>query len=378
MSFQRLSSVILLMLLLAFASQAQEQPESALAQLPPLQIEWEHSSYYALPQEFINLSTIVRNTGDIVIEDIVLTLNLPEGVTFQYENLFNSTVTLEKLEPGDVWRLAWPLVAAEDGEFTIQADIESGDMFFASLTDLNVGLRPPSIGYYSQGTFYLISGLGNGEVLKEITFGSVNARPLVGDWNGDGYTGLGVYENDTFYLINDVNPVEGEDVIPDLEVSFTNIGDAIPLVGDFNGNGSDSVMLYKDGVFYLRYYAASGEPDIVFEFGPKNADVIPLVGDWNGDGVDTIGVYLNGTFFLRNENSAGEADITVNYGPSVNAVPLVGDWNGDGAATLAVLVGRDLFLRDILSEGDADAVLTVSQDYFLPVVLIGYWQGADE
>ena len=38
---------------------------------------------------------------------------------------------------------------------------------------------------------------------------------------------------------------------------------------------------------------------------------VPVAGDWDGDGIDTIGVFRNGTFYLRNSNSSGGIDGTV-------------------------------------------------------------------
>jgi hypothetical protein len=53
----------------------------------------------------------------------------------------------------------------------------------------------------------------------------------------------------------------------------------------------------------------------------------PVVGDWNGDGVDTIGVYRDGTFHLRNSNTNGFAEIVFSLGMSGD-MPISGDWNG--------------------------------------------------
>jgi hypothetical protein len=63
------------------------------------------------------------------------------------------------------------------------------------------------------------------------------------------------------------------------------------------------------------------------------------VGDWNGDGKDTIGVFRSGRWFLRNTNTTGVADQTFSYGLP-DDVPVVGDWNGDGTTTVGVFRPR--------------------------------------
>ena len=55
---------------------------------------------------------------------------------------------------------------------------------------------------------------------------------------------------------------------------------------------------------------------------------MPLVGDWTGDGIDTIGLYnpATGYFYLRNSNTTGVGDITFFYGdPTQNWTPVAGD-----------------------------------------------------
>ena len=61
-----------------------------------------------------------------------------------------------------------------------------------------------------------------------------------------------------------------------------------------------------------------------------------MVGDWNGDGFDTIGLYdtTTGFFFLKNTNSGGSADIVVGFSVGgLTVYPIIGDWNGDGIDT---------------------------------------------
>ena len=82
------------------------------------------------------------------------------------------------------------------------------------------------------------------------------------------------------------------------------------------------------GFFFLKNTQGPGGADLVFSFGPGGA-FVPMVGDWDGDGVETIGIYdpASGAFFLRNANAAGPADAAFTYGPA-GAVPVRGDWNG--------------------------------------------------
>lgn len=86
-----------------------------------------------------------------------------------------------------------------------------------------------------------------------------------------------------------------------------------------------------------------GDP-AVFTFGTPGT--VPLMGDWDGDGFDTVGVYdqASATVDLRNENTAGPADITYTIGQSGD-VPVAGDFDGDGIDTVAVFRPSDGFVH---------------------------------
>src|SRR5258708_6697095 len=75
--------------------------------------------------------------------------------------------------------------------------------------------------------------------------------------------------------------------------------------------------------WFLRTSPTSGAADISFPYGDPGD--LPIVGDWNGDGVDTVGVVRGSTFYLRNSNSAGAADVSFVYGDPGDTV-IVGDW----------------------------------------------------
>jgi RHS repeat-associated protein len=107
-----------------------------------------------------------------------------------------------------------------------------------------------------------------------------------------------------------------------------NVGDK-PIVGDWNNDGTTTIGVYRDGIFhfYLKNTNGSGASDVDFQFG--QAGDIPVAGDWDGNGTTTIGVYRpsNSTFYLKNSLSAGAADKEVHFG-NVGDTPIVGNWDG--------------------------------------------------
>src|SRR4051794_10904868 len=56
-------------------------------------------------------------------------------------------------------------------------------------------------------------------------------------------------------------------------------------------NWADTVGVYRpaNASFYLRNSNTQGNAEVALNFGRPGA--IPLVGDWDGDGVDTAGTY---------------------------------------------------------------------------------------
>jgi hypothetical protein len=51
----------------------------------------------------------------------------------------------------------------------------------------------------------------------------------------------------------------------------------------------------------------------------------PVTGDWDGNGTDTIGVFRNGIFLLRNSNTNGFAEIVFGLGVAADE-PISGIW----------------------------------------------------
>jgi hypothetical protein len=97
--------------------------------------------------------------------------------------------------------------------------------------------------------------------------------------------------------------------IADVALNYGLPGD-YPVVGDWDGNGTVTIGIYRDGHFYLKHANTLGFADVVFPFGQPGDQ--PIAGDWDGDDKDTIGVYRpsTGQFHLRNSNDAGPVEMS--------------------------------------------------------------------
>lgn len=74
-------------------------------------------------------------------------------------------------------------------------------------------------------------------------------------------------------------------------------------------------------------------------------DAIPLVGDFDGDGTDEIAIYVNGHWYvdLNGNGVWDQGDLWLNLGTELDR-PIIGDWDGDGKADIAIFGrqwGRD-------------------------------------
>ena len=189
-------------------------------------------------------------------------------------------------------------------------------------------------------------------------FGDPGDLPFMGDWDGDGIATPGLYrQSDGYVYIRDSN-TQG---IADTEFFFGDPGD-VPLVGDFDGDGRDSVSIWRASearVYVINQLGEDGQglgaADDFYDFG--NPGDIPFVGDFDGDGIDTIGLYRQSTGFVyfRNTLTSGAADESFFYGNPGDQI-LVGDWDGDGDDTVAVYRPSDrrLYLNFENASGPAD------------------------
>jgi protocatechuate 3,4-dioxygenase beta subunit len=231
----------------------------------------------------------------------------------------------------------------------------------------------------------------NGIVVKKYQYGLPDATPVVGDWNGDGVSEIGVFLDGQWLLDLDGNGLWDEG---DLWAHLGGDTDQ-PVAGDWDGDGKADIGIfgmawigdikaieadpglptalnppknrYKNippdaqhaAVGYRemkRTYAGkirSDAIDHVFEYGTTGDKAV--VGDWTGDGIKKIGVFRNGTWYLDIDGDGrwSAPDVMVEFGREGD-VPVPGDWTGDGITKLGVYRGGT-FVLDTNNNRQLDA-----------------------
>ncbi|MFN8420956.1 MAG: DUF2341 domain-containing protein [Anaerolineae bacterium] len=269
-------------------------------------------------------------------------------------------------------------------------NLDNSTASFSSYT--YVANRPDTIGIYrpSTNTFYLRNSNSTG--IADITVSLVSLGmdpttyrdvPVVGDWNGDGIDTVGFYRRGRasdgagagLFVLSDSNTT------PRADYSFVlgNPSDT-PMVGDWDGDGRDSVGVFRpsNGLIYLKNNMTTGFADFTMVLG--NPGDVGIAGDWNNDGKDSPGVYRPGAspqFYLTNQtcNCIVASDYNVVFG-NPGDQPFTGDWDGDGRAGLGIYRtsnGITYLRNDPTTTGfsDFNFVYGVNGDYAFG----GVWSG---
>ncbi|MEO0595006.1 MAG: fibronectin type III domain-containing protein, partial [Chloroflexota bacterium] len=178
------------------------------------------------------------------------------------------------------------------------------------------------IGMYRDGLWLLRNSATLGNANIEVRFGEAGWQPIVGDWNGDGIDNVGVYRDGQF-MLNMNGTVQ--------MFTFDPLGQGgTPIAGDWDGINGDTVGLYNAGVWALADSNMANASANVFSYGEPTW--LPVVGDWNENGIDTIGGYRNGRWYLRNHNNAGASDVAFAFAGV--GVPLTSYRGGAPALTM--------------------------------------------
>jgi hypothetical protein len=207
--------------------------------------------------------------------------------------------------------------------------------------------------------------------VESFFYGNPGDVAFLGDWDCDGMETPGLYrQSDGFVYLRNSNTVG----IADVRFFFGNPGDN-PLAGDFDGDGCDTVSIYRpsDARIYVINQLGSGNSglgaaEFSYVFGDPGDK--PFVGDFDGNGFDTVGLHRESTgmVYYRDSNTQGIADNTFIYGDPGDRL-VAYDWNGDGTESPGVFrpYNNTLYLRFANSNGVADARFIWGESEWMPV-----------
>ena len=210
--------------------------------------------------------------------------------------------------------------------------------------------------------FRLMDRHGLTSYWTNIHYGIPGDQPLIGDWNGDGLDTIGVKRGNTYRLRNS-NTGGRADIV----FSYGRASD-VPVVADWNGDGVDTIAVRRGSVWFVRNSLTGGPADTRFSYG-RPTD-LPIAGDWNGEGADRPGVFRhdNTSWFV----ATGASPIAVaGYRPGDQA--FVGDWNGDGKTTFGIRRGDLGHLRNAMSPTAPVVTVLLDGSPAINVPIVGHW-----
>ncbi len=237
--------------------------------------------------------------------------------------------------------------------------------------EINAGWQnvPLDQGHWLLATIYT----DHVQTLREVDFGNPDGIPVVGDFNGDGTSELAIYVNGQWFI--DLNG-NGQWDAHDLWAKLGTEADR-PVTGDWDGDGKDDIGIY--GPAWPRDPRAiarePGLPDVL-NFPSTPADRMKNVPPSEEDatsGGRTLKLTAQG------RPRFDRIDHVFHYGTPVDT-PVTGDWNGDGVRQIGVFHDGQWNL-DTNGDGrftEVDAAFTFGQAGDKPVVGDFDGDGIDE
>jgi len=206
---------------------------------------------------------------------------------------------------------------------------------------------------------------------RSFTMGTTQASrncgdaPVVGDWDGNGTDNVGVARRTTaptYYLRRPGRTA--------LSIPFGWRSDQA-LSGDWNGDGAVDLGARRPG---LMSFVLRGRSGATYTFPLGRLSDFGVVGDWNGDKRTDVGVWHPSTqvFTLRAGNGSTR---TLTFG-SLGDRPVAGDWNGDGKAELGVYTpGTGTFTLRTVSRSGTVGTSRVAFGNAGSLPVTGDWNG---
>jgi len=253
--------------------------------------------------------TMVEQVHDIAVNDKWLVMSTEYDFIF-YDNR-------DKYNPRAVG-LRW-VHDAFPPEITLVGDIVYLGQYKYDLSkNMKKCLNPGAFiaMYDNKGTWAVETVMGDwGLNVQVIGLGWSGVEPVTGDFDGDGFKDVGVYNRaGNNFLIRSI--YQG-----DYKVIGLGWSGVTPVTGDFDGDGDDDVGVYDNkGTWALN----TDKGVRIVGFGWAGTE--PIVGDWNGDGVDEVGIYNRaGNNFLIPKGNTFQI---IGLGWK-GVIPIVGNWDSD-------------------------------------------------
>ncbi len=279
-------------------------------------------------------------------------------------------------------------VAADPGQNRIASVSVGGATFNVQQAG---AMGQQNIGFLDYGWTLDADGNGAYEPSERMFFFAPQSGQVAvtGDWNGDGRTKVGIYVNGFWVLdYNGNGHYDGTGPGGDKVYAFGGSGPSfIPVVGDWNGDGKSKIGYYNNGFWALDTNASGtfDAGDSFFGYGGNGAGEIPLLGDWNGDKRTKIGVFYQGKWVLDYNGSGSYETAIDRYYPSFPYAPgdkpVVGDWTGDGKTKIGIF-RSGFWILDTNNNGTYDGV-GAGQDKFYgfggssgEVPIVADWNGS--
>lgn len=245
--------------------------------------------------------------------------------------------------------------ATGGGTATITARTATGKTYSTSVTVTGAPLK---------SVVHLTNSWTSLSTAASFDYGAARDEIIVGDWDGDGKDTLGIRRGNSFYLHNSLRGGTA-----DHEFSFGRLGDDV-VVGDWNGDGKDTLGVRRGTTFYLNDSFRGGNAEHQFNYGRQDDEV--LIGNWNGGRADTISVRRDTTFYINFALRGGVADREYRYGRSGDEA-LIGDFDGDGKDTVTLRRGNVLYVNNQHLGGNAEQAVTYGRAG--EQVFVGDWNG---
>lgn len=203
-----------------------------------------------------------------------------------------------------------------------------------------------------------------------ITFGIEEAIPVTGDWNGDGVAEIGIYYKGEWLLdLNGNRHWDSADL-------WAKLGDEndLPVVGDWDGDGKDDIGIYgpewAGDPRHNEYEPGLPDPSNLLKKRPKN---VPPNQEEATDGERLLKLTSQG------QERADLIDHVFYFGTASDR-PIAGDWNGDGISSIGVFREGEWHF-DLDGDGrwsKGDELAEFGQEGDLPVVGDFNGDGIDE